>query len=179
MPRNRETGEVLMGPELLEYHTLRTRPTRLPLYNWHAFLKAWNEAEDHQRQFDLLFEGFTVSIGKGSWEEKEYEWIDRVIFYLDIADGWNESSSFSFGRLVEDRGTYQIGYDEHGHPVKLDVTGLDQRLARKAFQGLCLNFFKNVEVLTRDRDGFHRNWEEEIVTDKFFPVIQYSCVDFF
>ncbi|MEI6528227.1 MAG: hypothetical protein WCO10_00970 [bacterium] len=154
------------------YHTLLTREIRPPIRNWHEFLALWNAATDHQRQVSLLHEGYTIPYGKWNYDEKEYDAFDRHIFYLTIAEGW---ADYNLLQLNGDGDAgYHLGYDKFGNKIMKSPKEMRQILALKAFEVLCLNFFKGVVLKVDTRRGreFHGDWEGNILADKFFPVIQ-------
>jgi len=146
-------------------HPLLSREIR-PLSNWHEWLVRWQAAVSIEEMLGLLHVGFNVSIGRHEHGEQEYDDIDRLVFYFSIADGWNDHYLLEF---PTDQEKYPHTFNsEQGSPGKLR-----QQLARKAFDMLCLNFFK-VELLGGGRygDSLADIWESVVVSERFFPIIQ-------
>jgi len=152
-------------------HPLLTREIR-PIYNWCEWLACWESGQGYQWFESLLHVGFQVSLESGKYGEKEYDRIDRIIFYLKVADGWASYSSSSFWHSTDPRDSVSLGWDSEGHRVTKTMAELRQLLARKAFDVLCLNFFK-MEKLGRGRDGefFNEGWENVVSSERLFPVI--------
>ena len=154
-------------------YSLIKRVVQPPIRNWHHWLERWDNAEDFQQMESLLHCGFNISLSRGHYSEKEYKHLDRVMLYLAVADGWQNSELL---RLREDEGTsYMFGYDERGATVWKKPSVLRQMIARKAFDMLCLNFFKGISLVDNSdhrRCTYDRVWTEEIVTPQFLPLIQ-------
>lgn len=152
-------------------HTLLTREIR-PIRNWHEWLARWQMAEDFQWMESLLHVGFSVSLEREAHGEKEYNCIDRDIFYFSIADGWANRYLLQLP-TDGDNEYYAVGRDSNGNVIKKGPNELRQQLARKAFDMLCLNFFK-VELLRGGRRGdeFNDVWESLVVSERLFPIIQ-------
>ena len=148
-------------------HTLFTREIR-PIYNWHEWLARWQAAEDLQSMEGLLHVGFTVSLEQRQYNEKKYGWVDRYLFYFTIADGW--ADDYLLELPSDGDTTYAFGRDSHGNMTWKRRCELRQQLARKAFDLLCLNFFKTELEIHRDQS--YGDWEEMIISEQLFPVIQ-------
>src|SRR3989339_2176971 len=126
------------------YHNLTEEVIRPPIWNWHEFLARWETTTSHQERMGLLHTGYTVPLEKRDWPEPKYDRADRDVFYLRISDGWEDA------RLLECRGDYSVrdyhlGYDEKWNLIRKTPRELRQILARKAFDLLCLNFFRRME----------------------------------
>ena len=152
-----EKGEV-------KIHTTLTREIR-PDSNFHELMERWQAAVTLGDMLGVLHRGYGVSLERWTYDEKEYDEIDRHIFYFTIADGWADHYLL---KLPEDgRKEYEAGCD------RKTPSELRQQLARKAFDMLCLNFFK-MELIDRGYSGNKpkAEWEETIVSERLFPVIQ-------
>lgn len=138
-----------------------------PFCNWHAAVVCWNGTRYFQWKESILHGGFNLSLRKCDYQEPEYDQIDRLLFYLSAADGWNNHC------LLERPGDKDIQYDlgltTEGRTIRKSPSGLRQQLARKAFDMLCLNFF-NLE-LKQYRDGHNTEWERIVFSEKFLPQL--------
>jgi len=157
--------------EEVKIHTLLTREVR-PIRNWHEWLGYWQKAENLEWMESLLHVGFSISLEKNAHSEKEYDEIDRLIFFFTIADGWTNDDLLA---VPYDGGkTYCIGSRNFlGQRKKVTVRELRQQLACKAFDMLCLNFFKT-ELMSDEGNGFFFTsvWGQTITSERLFPVIQ-------
>ncbi len=152
-------------------HTLLSREIR-PISNWGEWLEYWQGAKTLQEMESLLHCGFNVMMYKDGWNEKPYTDLDRIIFYFTIADGW--ADAYGMLQLPADK-TYHTGYDLNRNKVEKRSYMLRGQLARKAYDMLCLNYFKIMND-RYDRNA-HSNpqglgWEELVLSDKIFPKIQ-------
>jgi len=109
--------------------------------NWHEWLHLWSIARTVEEMLGLLHVGFMVTLGKWRDEEPAYDWKHRLIFYLNIADGWTDT-----GSLVRTDDGKREGsaarYNENGGIEKKVPSQLRQEVARKAFDVLCANCFR-------------------------------------
>ncbi len=158
MSKDKEVEVTLQG--------LLNREVR-PIHNWHEWLLCWGKAENFQYMESLLHVGFNVPVGG----EKEYDSIDRYIFYFTIADGWSGKG------YMEESLTYEkkhiVGFNLNQNPIQKTEGKLRQQLALKAFNILCQNFFKVGSVqMVRGVYEFNRVWEDAVVSERLFPVIQ-------
>lgn len=142
-------------------HNLFTREVR-PIHNWHEWLERWQSATTVEEMLGLLHTGFNVSLEHSQYGEKEYDSIDRDIFYFTIADGW--ADDYLLRTPLDEKKHYPFGRDEHGRTVHKSASEIRQVVALKAFDMLCLNFFR-VEL---KEDG-------RIASARLFPII----LDFF
>ncbi|MCX6786572.1 MAG: hypothetical protein NTU85_02000 [Candidatus Kaiserbacteria bacterium] len=152
-------------------HTLLTREIR-PIRNWYEWLLLWAKTETIEEMLGLLHVGFNVSLEKETPGELEYDEVDRIIFYFTMADGWADGPSL---RLPNDGNKeYRTGFDLNGWVIKKRPFELRQQLAKKAFDMLCMNFFKT--ELRDDRAGsspeFQTEWEKIVTSKRLFPIIQ-------
>ena len=148
-------------------HTLFSRKIR-PIRNWHEWLERWQEAQSIEEMLGLLHVGFSVRLERGEYGEPEYEVTDRYLFYLGIADGWNDQYLLQH---TEDDGEYTYGVDDYGHRVYRSTAYLRQVLARKAFDMLAFNFF-NRSLYYNDHQKFAGFWPQ-MVPSELFPAIQH------
>ena len=113
----------------------------------------------------LLHVGFNVPLRQLSWEEeKEHDCIYRLIFYFTIADGWVDNHILRLPEDVEDNGMYSDGKT---------TRQFRQKLALKAFDMLCVNFFKTAEVHGSGRLSWTFGYQWDIVvSERLFPTIQ-------
>jgi len=153
------------------FGTLRSREVR-PIRNWHEFLAFWGKEETgiYDRMLGLLHVGFNVSLERGNWDEPDYDEIDRIRFYLAIADGWTNYLTWADPRNDV---RYQAGYDEKGYPVNKTGGELRQELARKAFDILAQKFFRGLKLLDGGSRGDELNnaWYERILSPQLFSDI--------
>ena len=161
---NDETGAVKL-------HDLFSREIR-PDSNWYELMQSWQSAKTPGDILGVLHRGFGTPLGREQWGEKGYDEIDRLTFYLEKADGWADLSVLE--RYPNDRDKrYYFGYDSFGNQIWKSPGEIRQMLAQKAFDMLCLNFFK-VELKRggRDDDLFNRVWMETVVSGQLFLVLQ-------
>lgn len=153
--------------EELVIRDLFTREVR-PIHNWCEWLKRWQVAESFEEMIGLLHAGFNVSLGRYQYRETEYDNIDRLIFYFTMADGWDDHYLL---KIPEDgEKEYEVRWDRNRNRERKTPSELRQHVARKAFDMLCLNFFK-VDLLDDDRK-FKYIWEKDITSERLFPIIQ-------
>lgn len=146
-------------------HTTLTREIR-PIRNWYEWLALWQRAETLEEMLGMLHVGFNVRLETLSWEEKrEYDEIDRLTFYFTIADGWTDDVLLRLPEDIESTGAYSDGKTPRQ---------LRQRLAHKAFDMLCISFFKEAGVPGQGRLSytFGYQWESVITSERLFQVIQ-------
>jgi len=140
--------------------------------NWCEWLFLWQKAETLEEMLGLLHVGFNVSL-KYHWkfDDKEYDEFDRLISYFTIADGWRDKSLL---QLPEDKGKNFRIHDYENAVVMTAGTPSDLRqlVARKAFNMLCLNFFRRMKLERQHRGKYNHEWEELVVSGQFFLVIQ-------
>ncbi len=127
-------------------HPLEQEALRIfSIVNWNHWKKLWDETSVFEFRHSLLHFGFKVKC------DTQWQYDERIIFYLEIADGFNESFEF---------------YRENPSL---------QKLARKAFEVLCQTFFKQEEN-GHDSNLFQR-LEEQTVSGKllwFFRSNKYG-----
>jgi hypothetical protein len=159
----KDEGEVAI-------HTLLTREIR-PISNWHEWLTCWQAAENLEWMESLLHVGFNVPLERGQYGEKEY--VDRILFYFTIADGWADDSLLE---LPTDKDKeYVVGRDSNWNKIWKKPRELRQQLARKAFDMLCPKVFK-VELVEGgrhgDQDQINEVWAGQVASERLLPVIQ-------
>ena len=162
---NKEKEEVVIKP----LTTVNIRP----IWNWNEWLELWQLASDRECMGwleSLLHTGFNgnVSFDKADYYEKKYDHIDRIIAYFTIADGW--PNHYQFENSNGNDRSYLTGYDKNGNSVRKSTSALRQQVARKAFDMLCLNFFKEEEYRYEESEGDF--WWRVVLSERLFPVIQ-------
>ncbi len=138
-------------------HDLFSRKIR-PIRDWHEWLEHWNKAETLEQMLGLLHVGPNLPIIRSQYnDESQFDW---AIFYLELADGWNNQQSL----MRKEDGTkwYILGDSER----KIQ-SQLRQILARKAYDMLCSRFFE-MDVA---RCGF------AITSDRFSPLQNFFRVE--
>jgi len=138
--------------------------------NWHGFLVRWFATDDAETLESYLHGGFKKSMEQFDYRENKYDEIDRIIFFFSIADGRTDERLL---RVPEDKDRKCfLGYNLAWNETWKQPSELRQHLAEKAFNMLCLNFFKT-EVEKRGRDDeFGDFWHRLIRDDRLLPVIQ-------
>ena len=139
-----------------------------PIYNWHELLELWGVTTALQVMEGLLHVGFSVSLEKVSWDEPAYSYIDRLLFYFSVADGWADHYLLKVSGEADTR--YELGWDRSGNFIKKSASELRQQLARKAFDQLCLYFF-NKELHPEHEAGFSGIWPGTVASEQLLPVI--------
>jgi len=163
--KNEENSQ---GKEII--HTTLTREIRL-IRNWCEWLARWQAAETVEEMLGLLHFGFDATFERYKYDEKEYDYIDCLIFYFTIANGWADSYLLE---LPEDKGIKYKVCNQEGRIEEKCPRELRHQLAVKAFDMLCLKFFKT--ELKNSRDPYKNLdnyvWEDTIVSKRLLPVIQ-------
>lgn len=122
----------------------------------------------------LLHVGFSVPLRRYEYGEKDYGYVDRLEFYFMIADGWKDSDLLRVSGVgwLEER-ECQVGQDKIGNVLRKRESELRQEIARKAFNMLCHNFFKEeLAVNERDRDDtFGNRWVRKDEFSRLFLII--------
>jgi hypothetical protein len=110
----------------------------------------WEKSKCFQELESLLHVGFDVTT-ESNYGETKYEPEDRIIFYLSVADGWALGDKFF---------TMQESCFKRRSELR-------QKLAFKAFNVLCLNFFKF------DKGDNESNffWRNLIATERLLVAI--------
>lgn len=159
----KEAKNVLVNP-LLAVQEIR------PCYNWHELMEFWDAAETVQQRESIIHQGYDIPLTCFSINEKEYDEIDRHMFYWAVADGW---ADYSLLESLEDKDEkYFIGRDSIGNKISKTPRELRQDLATKAFNKLCLNFFKEELMVKNSQREFNIFWEEVVLSGRLFPIIQ-------
>lgn len=116
-----------MNRFLDEHHPLNQWKPRV-LYSWKEWTDEWKKAELLEFRLSLLHHGFDLQNLSGE------DWLSRIMFYLDVADGHNSSclNFLDFSLNSSERSQYMTARG---------------KTSRKAFQSLCLNFFKDKNSL--------------------------------
>ena len=138
---------IVVGEEVRRLDQGEIKPTS----NWQSEFQKWQIATDPIWMKGFLHEGFGLPLGPCKPNEKEYDIIDRLIFYFVIADNWVDF----FGNQSD----------------KKQLNAIREQLARKAFNVLCLNFF-NMESFDSGHTTPKWIWEGTVVSERLLPVIQ-------
>jgi hypothetical protein len=146
------------------YHTYKTKEIGAIGY-WSKFLEDWNNAKTVDTMLGLLHRGFTVSLGRDSYNGRDYSESDRLKFYFTVAEGWSDASLL---RLTRDEGTCFIGYGPNGR-IHKSQSEIWQTVAQKAFDMLALNLFSKMPDVNNE---FRAQMWLEMVSDELFPAIQ-------
>ncbi len=157
-------------------HNLFTREVR-PIRDWYEWLEHWQAITTIEEMKGLLHSGFEKPIGYAGYSKKQLDAVDRIIFYFGIADGWAErcllESPTDSGYIY-----YNFGWDNRGNRIKKSQSESRQVVAEKAFDVLCLNFFRpEMHEMQRDKNGYDNwerfipYWEKEIATARLLPAI--------
>ncbi|MEI6057939.1 MAG: hypothetical protein WCQ60_03135 [bacterium] len=148
-----------------------------PIRNWNEWLQLWFSAEAYEVMLGLLHTGFSVSFDRWNHTEHQYDSTDRIKLYFEIADGWE--NSFNLLRLPADGNTeYKIGYDVNGSANKKTPYELRKMVATKAFDMLCVNFFKPVIDVPPQDENYNWKWERSIMKTGLLKVISgFFCVE--
>jgi len=157
MDKVRATAQSLLGREIR------------PLHNWQEWFERWQMAVSLEEMVGLLHCGFNVSLRHHEYDEVDYDEIDRLVFYLTIADGWADDGLLC--RPDETREQIYVTWrDKNWNEIRKSKGELRQQVARKAFEMLCHNFFK--PELHASRNGFEGDWERSVLSERLFPIIQ-------
>ena len=149
------------------FHNLFSREIR-PIRSWSEWLERWQAAVTLEEMLGLIHVGFGVSYDTYR-DETQYDQSDRLAFYFRIADGW--ADHYHLLRVTgENEVEYVVGRDKNGNMIRKSPSELRQRVARKAFDMLCLNFFKL--DLHQDRDESTDRWMIDVVFGQLFLIIQ-------
>ncbi|MFA6315286.1 MAG: hypothetical protein WC648_02885 [Candidatus Paceibacterota bacterium] len=149
-------------------HTHMTREIR-PICDWSEWIELWQRAKRFEEMLGLLHVGLDVPINGYYPDGRSYNGVDRVIFYLKIADGWR--NSWLLRLADENQENYVLGQDEFGNKIRKTPSEMRQLLARKAFDILCLNFFK--PELYDKKMGDHNQTLNYVITEEpLFPAIR-------
>ncbi|MDD5590072.1 MAG: hypothetical protein PHQ47_02770 [Candidatus Portnoybacteria bacterium] len=143
-----------------------------PPQNLVEWFELWQEAKTSKQMLGLLHCIFEMPLEKREYAEKKFDGTDRLIFCFAIADGWCNDNLLT---LSGDRKTnYRVYNPERGNWEDKRPSEIRREVALKAFTVLAQNFFKTELKESRVR-SFLPVWEEVIVSENLFPVIQ----DFF
>lgn len=151
-------------------HPLFSREIR-PLHNWTEWLVRWYAAVSMEEMLGLLHVGFGVPLDRHEFGEKVPNSINRLIFYFSIADGWEDHA------LLKPPGENHWNFPDYNSLYERGLlpSQLRQKIARKAFDTLCLAFFKEVLSVSDNiysRERLKEDWKCAIVSERLFPVIQ-------
>ncbi len=145
----------------------------VPKENWNDWLKLWFEARTLSQYISRLHCGFDASMEWNRWNrEKEYDEIDRLIFYFWVAEGWRDTDLLC--KPGDRNEKYHLGYDKDGRRIDKDMSEVRQMISSKAFEMLCSNLFNTDTSLParvgRDED-FHPVWYV-VTSERLFPHVK-------
>ena len=126
-----------------------------PALTWPKFLEKWADPSlELELRIGLLHCGFDIPIDT-------HEGIaERLLFYFDVADGYCLEENFS--ENYRDAEKWWVS----GVNKTLSVAGIRQLVARKAFQQLCLRFFKN-----ENKESHAPSWAKFLLKEESFNKI--------
>ena len=137
-----------------------------PPQSWKEFLECWENTKDSFTMEGLLHKGYDeLYIGGEEAHEK------RLRFYFNVAHGWNDRNALRHPDFA--RNCYDFR-NEDGSIIERSEQFFRQKLARKAFDILCLKFFKlNKEFQTSysRKDERMRWWQDNILTTHIFMIL--------
>ena len=117
-------------------------------------------------------------MGRGDWDSdknayKQYTNDDRLETLFGIADGWADHYLLKTGSdRYADESEYIVGHDKDGNRIKRTESEQRQVLALKAFDLLCLNFFRmKEESCYEDRETLETKWVRRIISGSLFPTV--------
>jgi hypothetical protein len=103
----------------------------------------------------------------GGYGEPQYDEIDRILFYLSVANGWTRKNiDYSSS---EEEANIELGHDRDGNRQYKSKGDLRRLVAKKAFEVLCQSFFK--VVFRRGSEDDEYNWKKMFVSDRLLPAI--------
>ncbi|MFZ3043839.1 MAG: hypothetical protein WA058_01890 [Minisyncoccia bacterium] len=159
----------------------------LPISNWGEWLELAKAAITLDQKLGLLHCAFGVELGQREYDPDMHKYppytsTERLEFFFGVADGWLYGESFDF-RTPEERferqgypineTRYFSGYDKNGDRREQGKSQLRQQLATKAFDLLCLNFFRMSEKREyRDTETPETKWLRKIVSGPLYPTIR-------
>lgn len=131
-----------------------------PIQSWDEFLRRWKRAQRRQsfdEMLSLMHISGRVELYGSGYHEKNYNEMDRLLFYLFYADGWVDKDlleKLATGLGVDRK--YRFGFDSaKGTAVNKNTTELRQMVAVKAADKLLVTLFettrsdnKEIVVLT-------------------------------
>lgn len=125
------------------------------IVSWKTWLATWqNQDLTQEQRIGLLHVGFSVPIWSqrydGGVQDDNRRGVDRICFYLEIADGYQKKGNFA--RNDDD-------YERRDSPASVL-----HEIAVKAWKVLCKNFLKN----TQEIDWKFPSWAEFIVKEDIF-----------
>ncbi len=134
------------------------------IVDWKYWLKLWNEVGLTEFRHSLLHFGFATPC------DNYQEPLDRIRFYLTVADGHAKSKYMErpdekqAGIPLESAfNSYRTTLGYVRHPSELR-----QKIARKAFEVLCPNFFHDRRDTNDTRSPV---WTEEVLQKKVLPTL--------
>lgn len=126
---------------------------------WELFSHQWQKSRSFEEMMGLLQYGHRGNFR--CFHELESE--NFLMFYLEVAHGFGRCQNFGAERHHEG---YPNGEKE---PYRLDLYGLRQLLAWKAFQILATHFFKDQS----EKSDQHRSWELAVIRPRLLSALIY------
>jgi hypothetical protein len=156
------TADAIRSNPLLMHHLDSIK-------NWNQWMKHWRKTETVEEMVGLLHAGFDIPDSYGNSPlEKSHETeskIDRILFYLSLADGWTSPIK------------------TEGEELNSEKPLMRQEVAEKAFEMLCCNFFGeqpkqhssgDPNLREKDRHITQVEWEKKV-----HPLILKALMNFF
>lgn len=176
MKKKEEEPEVKEQIGIQGIHDLFSREIR-PLRNWSEWLDRWQSAVSIEEMLGLLHMGLTVSTKTSHDIEPA---VSPFEFYLKIADGWAFESNF-----ITDNRDYTTGYvygkDQYGHPCNVSLGNLRRIVAQKAFDELCIHYFKCTpyqhQGYSEDKDAWVERWREKVDARKLELLMSFFKIE--
>lgn len=139
------------------------------IHCWSRWLELWERATTFEELIGLLHVGFNVDFERRTHNEQEHTFIDRLVFYLGMADGWRQA----FDYPGEERDSSRLQLGERGQFVYKTTGKLRQMLAQKAFDMLAMNFFNwEIKVAGRHDSEYNNGWTEGVATERLLSALQ-------
>lgn len=123
-----------------QVHPLLIREIR-PIENWGEWVSRWNEAKGYEELIGLLHCGFDVRMG-GYKNPGEYTYIDRMLFYFNVAEKWTSERIATPGIFWQDEPKYNYWVKDHQEEKTRPY--LRGEIAKKAFSVLVSQKFKPI-----------------------------------
>jgi len=125
--------------------------------NWTEWKLRWEKETQTELLQSLLYYGFEVKV------ETDEEEVDRVCFYLEMADRCFDYHAFE---TSDDCICYHLGKSRFGKNIE-SKKDLRQSVSQRAFQVLCQKLFKNTE------EGHHYipSWLRLVVIPQIFSKL--------
>ncbi len=149
-------------------------PDIRPIKDLNEWFDLMDEAKTVEEILGLLHIGFDMEVAQLNYlrqqEETQLTETDRVICYLNLADGHESNSGLE---IPEDGNReYPFGENESGFTIHVRPSNLRQLIAQKAFSQLCNHFFKKWLNEKKNGEG-SASWAVELIESDLFVALQY------